>query len=229
MFTSQIGLPDTSSTSLTFNPTGACKTVVAVGVPCPETFGGTIQLASTALPNSALNWSGVVFPAGAGVSCTATGPCSAMAVDPNLKTPYIVNYNLGVQHAFNNNLSLEVGYVGNHGDNLLGIRDINQCAPDPTGNCVRPYGASFPYLKFINGISNQAYSNFNSLQATLTKRVSHGLNFTAGFTYGDGLDNNSLNTQYGYMAQNANNTAAEYASGDFDIRHRFTFTTTYSL
>ena len=31
------------------------------------------------------------------------------------------------------------------------------------------------------------------------------------------------------MPQNTNNTAAEYASGDFDIRHRFTFTTTYSL
>src|SRR2546430_13861176 len=115
MFTSQIGLPDTSSTSVTFNPTGACKTVVAVGVPCPATFGGTIQLASTALANSALNWSGVVFPAGAGVSCTATGPCSAMAVDPNLRTPYLTNYNLGGQHAANNNLSLDLGYVGNHG------------------------------------------------------------------------------------------------------------------
>jgi hypothetical protein len=133
---------------------------------------------------------------------------------------------LGVQHAFNNNLSLEVGYVGNHGDNLIGIRDINQI--DPTTG-VRPYAAQYPYLKFINEISNFAHSNFNSLQATLTERVSHGLNFTAGYTYGHGLDNGSLNTQYGYMAQNTNNTAAEYASGDFDIRHRFTFTTSYSL
>jgi hypothetical protein len=229
MFTGQIGLPNTSSTSVASNPTGACKTAVAIGVPCPATFGGSIQLTSLTIPASALKWSGVVFPAGAEANCAGIGSCSVMAVDPNLKTPYIVNYNLGVQHAFNNNLSLDLGYVGNHGDNLLGIRDINQCAPDPTGNCVRPYGASFPYLKFINGISNQAYSNFNSLQATLTKRVSHGLNFTAGYTYGHGLDNNSLNTQYGYMAQNANNTAAEYASGDFDIRHRFTFTTTYAL
>ena len=226
MFTSQIGLPNTSSTSVTFNPTGACKTVVPIGVPCPATFGGTIQLASTALPGSALNWSGVVFPAGGAVSCTPTGPCSAMAVDPNLRTPYITNYNLGVQHAFNNNLSLDLSYVGNHGGNLIGIRDINQI--DPTTS-VRPYDASFPYLKYINQISNFARSNFNSMQATLTERVSHGLSFTAGYTYGHGLDNGSLNTLYGYMPQNTNNTAAEYASGDFDIRHRFTFTTSYSL
>jgi len=149
-----------------------------------------------------------------------------MAVDPNLRTPYITNYNLGVQHAFNNNLSLDLSYVGNHGGNLIGIRDINQI--DPTTG-VRPYDASFPYLKYINQISNFARSNFNSMQATLTERVSHGLSFTAGYTYGHGLDNGSLNTLYGYMPQNTNNTAAEYASGDFDIRHRFTFTTSYSL
>jgi hypothetical protein len=226
MFTSQIGLPDTTSTSVASNPTGACKTAVAVGVPCPATFGGSIQLAPLNIPASALNWSGVVFPAGAAVSCTASGPCNVLAVDPKLKTPYITNYNLGVQHAFTNNLSLDVGYVGNHGDNLLGIRDANQINP-ATG--VRPYAATFPYLKFINQITNFVHSNFNSLQATLTKRVSHGFSFTAGYTYAHGLDNNSLNTQYGYMAPNANNTAAEYASGDFDIRHRFTFTTTYSI
>ncbi len=194
MFQSQIGLPDISSTSLTSVPTGACKTVVTIGVPCPATFGGSIQFASTSIPASGLNWS--------------------------------TNYSVGVQHAFTNNLSLDVGYVGTHGDNLIGIRDSNQI--DPTTG-ARPYAATFPYLKFINQISNFAHSNFNSLQATLTKRVSHGVSFTAGYTYGHGLDNGSLNTQYGYMAQNTNNTAAEYASSDFDIRHRFTFTTTYSL
>jgi hypothetical protein len=226
MFTSQIGLPDTSSTSVASNPTGACKTAVGVGVPCPANFGGSIQLAPLNIPASVLNWGGVVFPTGAVVSCTASGPCNVLATDPNLKTPYITNYNLGVQHAFNPNLSLDVGYVGNHGDNLTGIRDANQI--DPTTG-VRPYAAAFPYLKYINQITNFVHSNFNSLQATLTQRVSHGFSFTAGYTYAHGLDNDSLNTQYGYMAQNARNTAAEYGSSDFDIRHRFTFTTTYSL
>jgi hypothetical protein len=237
MFTSQIGLPDITSTSLSSTPTGACKTVVAIGVTCPETFGGSIKYASTGIPASALTWSGVVFPQGAGVSCTEKGPCSVLAVDPNLKTPYVVNYNLGVQHAFTNNLSLDVGYVGTHGGNLIGMRDSNQINP-ATG--LRPYGTGgsacaansafcFPFLRYINQMSNFGYSNYNSLQATLTKRVSHGLNFIAGYTYAHGLDYGSLNTQYGYMAQNTNNTATEYASGDSDIRHRFTLTATYSL
>jgi hypothetical protein len=80
----------------------------------------------------------------------------------------------------------------------------------------------------INFVTNYGRSNYNSLQTTLTKRVSHGLSFTAGYTYGHGLDNGSLN-RAGSLPQDSRHPDAEYASGDFDIRHRFTLTTTYAL
>jgi hypothetical protein len=224
-FLQQNGLQNTTSTSLAAVPTGGCTTAVTVGAPCPTTFGGTIQLGSQSIPGSNLDWNGVVFPKGAGISCTKSGPCNIMAVDQNLKSPYITNWNVGVQHAFGSNLSLEVGYVGNHGERLTGIRDINQI--DPTTG-VRPYAASFPYLKFINQHSNDARSNFHSLQTTLSKRLSHGVSFTAGYTYGHGLDNGSLN-RAGGLPQDSRHPEAEYASGDFDIRHRFTLTTSYDL
>jgi hypothetical protein len=211
-------------------PTGACRMAVPIGGSCPagETFGGTIQQASVTIPGSKLKWNDVVFPPGVVVACTTDAPCDAADVDPNLKTPYMVNFNFGVQHSFTPNLSLEVGYVGNHGDNLLSIRDINQCAPNPDGNCVRPFAAQYPYLQYITYISNDSRSNYNSLQATLTKRVSHGLNFTAGYTYGHGLDNGSLN-RFGLAPQNSSNLDAEYASSAFDVRHRFTLTAGYSI
>jgi hypothetical protein len=184
-----------------------------------------------------------------------------MGVDPNLRDPYIMNWNLGIQHAFTRNLSLEVGYVGNHGSRLFGIRDINQ-APLGAGWCqnspltaaqladqckgaspaiappkafnsqaaqeARPYFTRFPYLGFINWASNNVHSNFNSLQVTLTQRTSHGLSFTAGYTFAHGLDNGSLN-RFGILPQDSNNPGAEYGSSDFDIRQRFTLTTTYSI
>ena len=146
-------------------------------------------------------------------------------MDPHLRAPYIASWNVGVQHAFANNLSLEVGYIGNRGERLVLFQDINQINP-ATG--VRPYASAFPYLKFINYASNGAYSRFNSLQATLTKRLSHGLSFLAGYTYGHGLDNGSLN-RFGTLPQNSLNPAAEYASGDFDIRHRLTITASYEI
>jgi hypothetical protein len=168
-----------------------------------------------------------VFPSGAAISCTAGSPCNLMGVDPNLKTPYVMNFSLGVTHAFSNDLSLEVGYVGNHGARLTGFSDINQCLPN-TGTCVQPYGSKFPYFNFINWMSNSVRSNYNSMQATLTKRMSHGVSFVAGYTYAHGLDSGSLN-RFGLLPQNAANPGAEYGNSDFDVRHRLTLTGTYNI
>ncbi len=49
-----------------------------------------------------------------------------MGVDPNLRTPYVINYSLDIQKAITNNVSLDIGYVGNHGTKLIGALDINQ-------------------------------------------------------------------------------------------------------
>ena len=213
------------STGLHVVQTGACTTDVPVGTACPQTFGGTIQLGNATIPGKFLNWNGVVYPTGATLSCTADRPCNFTVVDPNLKTPYIVNWHIGVQHAFNNNLSLEVGYVANHADNLTGFIDINQLNPVTQ---TRPFAQKFPYLQFINQTVNDARSNYHSLQSTLTKRLSSGVSFTAGYTYGHGLDNGSL-SRFGNLPQNSLNPAAEYASSDFDVRHRFTLTASYEI
>jgi hypothetical protein len=61
------------------------------------------------------------------IDCNAS-PCPIMSVDRNLTTPYVWNWTLSLQHAFTPNLTLEMAYVGNHGGNLTGIRDINQPA-----------------------------------------------------------------------------------------------------
>jgi len=224
-FTGNPGIGNVGGTSIATVPTGACTTAVAVGSPCPQTYGGTIATGTALIPGSKLNWNGVVFPSGAVFSCTAAARCSIGTVDSNLRTPYVGNWNFGIQHAFSGNLSLEVGYVGTHGGNLIGNVDLNQ--PNlATG--VTPYGAKYPYLQFINHVENYAYSNYNSLQTTLTKRLSHGFNFTIGYTYGHGLDNGSLN-RFAGQPQNSLNPAAEYGASDFDIRHRATFTASYEI
>ena len=216
------------------------------------------------------------FPSGGSLTCgdgigSNASPCNLLAVDPNLKTPYIENFNLGIQHQFGNNLSLEIGYVGNHGARLTGFADINQAAagslyclngltaaqiadacngfvapvtvgdyqnlikgkaPYKTLNGTqaaqesRPLFTKFPYIGFVNQMSNNTHSNYNSLQATLTKRMSHGLSFIAGYTYAHGLDTGSLN-RFGMIPQDG--TADQYGNSDFDVRHRFTLSATYDI
>jgi hypothetical protein len=116
---------------------------------------------------------------------TNNKPCSITAVDPNLRRPYATSWNLSVQHAISNDLSLQVAYVGTHATGLIGLNDIN--APQPgagwlTGptcntpfaasaiagasasatceNLDRPYFSKFPYLSSIVRISNQDFSNY---------------------------------------------------------------------
>jgi hypothetical protein len=183
----------------------------------------------------------------------APSPCDIMGTDPNLRSPLVWNYNLSVTHTFGSNLSLEVGYVGNRGYRLLNFADINQAplgaaycmnsltaaqkadacanpaAPGPLATQeARPFYSKFPYLGFINYATSHAHSRYDSMQVSLTKRMSHGLSFNAGYTFGHGLDSASLN-RFGTLPQDSTNPGAEYASSDFDIRHRVTLTATYQI
>lgn len=236
----EVNFQNSGAVSVAAVPTGACNVTLTPGQTCAaaggQTFGGINTLANNKIGPGFLNWDpttsgaptrngGTAFPTGISPSCTTASLCNIMSVDPNLTTPYVVAWNLGVTHAFGNNLSLEVEYVGTHGARLTGFRDLNQPLSNGSRNAL---GQQFPYLGFINQFTNDGTSNYDGLQTTLTKRLSHGLSFVAGYTYSHGLDTSSLNRN-GFLPQDSTNPAAEYASGDFDIRHRFTLTTSYDL
>jgi hypothetical protein len=148
-----------------------------------------------------------------------------LGIDRNFRTPFVSSWSIGVQHTFTQNFALDVAYVGNHSGNLIGIRDINQAA---LGTGILPYGTQFPYLGFINMMSNQYRSNYNGLQVTATQRLSHGVSFLAGYTYSHALDASSTN-QNQFLPQDSTHPGLEYASSDYDIRHRFTLSLTYAI
>ncbi len=171
------------------------------------------------------------------LNCSSTFPCTTFAINPNLVTPRVFYWNVNVQHAFTNTLSLEVGYVGNHGSKLTNVRDINQpapglCAPGDSG-CEQANRPNFPdALGAIYELDNLYKSNYNALQATLTARNFHRLSFVAGYTYAHALDNVGANWDFGAglgLPQDSMHPQREYASSDFDIRHRFTFSVNYKI
>ena len=192
------------------------------------------------------------------LDCTPPNACPIMSVDRNLTTPHVWNWTLSVQHAFTPNLTLELAYVGNHGGNLTGIRDINQppvgsgwlgaplaaclasasmgynnCAPDTDAEtAAEPFVTKFPYLSNIFQMGNVYRSNYNGLQATLNSRNYHGLSMVAGYTWSHSLDDVGANWDFGYgsgLPQDAHNPGAEYANSDFDVRQRFTLSLTYAI
>ena len=73
------------------------------------------------------------FPTSATIPSVLSGlapfvgvPVSGIFVDPNLRTPYVQQYNLGLQWEFAKNTVLEFGYVGNKGTKLLQVINLNQ-------------------------------------------------------------------------------------------------------
>ncbi len=178
---------------------------------------------------------GPLFPSS--LTCSATFPCTIFGINPDLQTPRVFYWNLNVEHAFTNTLSVEVGYVGNHGSKLTNVSDINQpapglCAPmDST--CEQANRPNFPNaLGAIYELNNLYKSNYNALQATLTARNFYGMTFIAGYTYAHALDDVGANWDFGAglgLPQDSMHPQREYASSDFDIRQRFTLSVNYKI
>ncbi len=195
-----------------------------------DTSGGTITTGNATIKNflNPVPWdtAGTPLYGGGTINCFLS-PCPIMTVDRNLTTPYVGNWTLNLQHAFTQKVSMEIAYVGNHGSNLTGIRDINQppvgsgWGTGPGGeltlclasapaynNCVvdnnngeqtnQPFYSKFPYLANIFQMANVYRSNYDGLQVTLNARDYHGLNMVAGYSYSHALDDVGANWDFGY-------------------------------
>ena len=221
VFLGQNGVNNATTPGLNVIPTGA------IG----SNINGTIVGAATTQRN--LNWSvaGPIFNVQANCDPDRGGsPCDILGVRRDLRTPYVINWSFNVQQVLWPKASLQLGYVGNHGVKLYSIRDINQvnqALDDGSEQLGRPFNSKFPFLEFINFLENGYGANYNGLQATLTQRSWHGLNYVLGYTWAHAIDFVSLHRAA--QPQDSNRPDLERASSDLDIRHRFTLSLSYDL
>lgn len=161
-------------------------------------------------------------------------PATGLYPDPHdWGIPYVQQFNLGTQWSFADNWMLDVGYVGSLGRKFPQMFSFNQ-APGPgdlTGGPFYPWFSNLlaPGLGsfFVRSNSN---SNYNSLQASLSKRFSKGLQMIASYTYSHSLDDYS-GSDVSDITLTPGNLVNEnnYASSDFDRRHRFVTSFVYDL
>jgi len=65
------------------------------------------------------------------------------AIDPALKTPYSISYNLGMQHSFEGDMVLKLSYAGRLGRRLLAQADANQILDFPDAASGQMLSAAF--------------------------------------------------------------------------------------
>jgi hypothetical protein len=119
---------------------------------------------------------------------------SGVYIDPQLKTPYVQQYNVGFQWNFAKNYLFDIGYVGNKGTRLLNVVLLNQPVFNTTTNTfgAAPLGTGFSTNRNLTGgvhqVQTNGIANYNSLQMSLTRRFSNGLQFLTSYTFGKSVD-----------------------------------------
>ena len=168
---------------------------------------------------------------------------AAASIDLNYRTPYALQYNLNVQREARSNLLAEIAYVGRRGLNASRPVNINQViavnSPGatelglPVGS--RPFNSqSVPAAaRFSNDVIQQQYngqSTYHALQARVERRLTRGSSFLASYTFSKSIDDVSgIGSGADDRAQDSYNLRAQRAVSNFDITHRFVFSSTLAL
>ena len=146
-------------------------------------------------------------------------------------TPQYQEWNLQVQRAISNNMSVTLNYTGIHGIHIP-VSNGALNAWDAYG-----LGAGFPTTvpdKSYAGITEWftgANSNANNLTASFQRRFANGLMVQANYTWGHALDEVSNGGAFVYGSDSllgqlnpGSLRANNYGNADYDIRHNFTGT-----
>jgi hypothetical protein len=164
-------------------------------------------------------------------------PIAGVFVDPNLKTPYVQQFNIGTQWEIKRGYVLDVGYVGNRGKGLLQVVTLNQ----PTYNATTNAFATRWPTSILSGnknltgglqqIQTTSLSNYDSFQTSLSKRFSNGLQFLAAYTHGKSIDyysGSSLNELTNIPGDQVN-WRLNRGRSDFNRENRFVLSGVYAL
>jgi hypothetical protein len=163
-----------------------------------------------------------------------TPPPSLSILDPELRTPYMQQWNFTVEKSVNSIGTWSVSYVGSKGSKLIREYDLNQPLPGSGDLQTRraqqnPLYGGYGNIFFVQSGAN---SSFNSLQATFNRPVGSYLTLWAAYTYSHSLDNASAfqpTLADPNFPQNSHDLNAEWASSSFDIRQRLVLSSVIEL
>ncbi|HEV2577559.1 MAG TPA: carboxypeptidase regulatory-like domain-containing protein [Acidobacteriaceae bacterium] len=170
--------------------------------------------------------------------------------DQSFRAPYSENFQLSVERELPSRMVARLSYVGALGKHNQVTYEGDYetaaghaaCVADPS--CVAQRNSQSgvypshtignnPNFIEIGEVGSYASSNYNSLQASITKAVTHGLQFQASYTYAHAMDDASSfeNSGFGNSGQRAWNQfqkSLNYGDSTYDVRHHFVFSPVYT-
>jgi len=187
------------------------------------------------------NTANVPFLLGATVPVTAVANPAITIVNPQLRNPRTLRWNVAFEQQVGKNTSVTAAYVGARGDSLFGQTQVNGFGGVP--QALRPD----PRFSTKALVDNLGESRYHSLQVTGRRRFARGLDFTLSYTFGRSKDTTSRET-FGAVPTLINRGASadagfqgggtqfaprplsvDWGWSEFDVRHNLTFSHIYEL
>jgi len=168
------------------------------------------------------------------VARTPTSQLSDRIAGPEYRIPYLQQWNLSVQTKLPRAFTLDIGYVGSYGYNLLVGVGLNQPVLSSSANpvncgytgapadCISTNtainaGFRVPFMgESPSALTDSQFtgeSRYNGLQVTLHRQISHGLSFQSAYTLSKAMNDTSIYNNLNFLAQN-------WARASFDRTHR---------
>jgi hypothetical protein len=134
------------------------------------------------------------------------------------KLPYTLQYSFAIEQPLGNVNSIELSYVGSAARRLARVESLRAAV------------LRNPLFTRIDYVTNEGYSDYNSLQAQFKRRFSRGFQALLAYTWSKSLDTASDESITNLQAPAAR-TGIDNDRGpsSFDIRHTFTGTASYEI
>jgi hypothetical protein len=177
---------------------------------------------------------------------SSTTSTTIYGVAPGFRPAMVQQYSLNIQSELHEGWLLEVGYVGTRGIHLVRQRSANQALSASASNPIRGVTtdtvANIPSRVPILGVppdslvlmESEGSSWYNGIEVSLTKRLSHGLQLLASYTFSktldtDGADINSTASGNALTLGDQNSPSQRWGRASFDRTHRFVLSGTWTL
>jgi hypothetical protein len=168
------------------------------------------------------------------------------ALAPDFRPAVVQQYSLGTQFEPRKGWLLETGYVGTRGTHLQRFRSLNQALDASPSNPINGVTSNtlanvslrvpVPGVRpdALRELESEGSSWYNGLEASLTKRLSAGLQFLASYTFSkvldtDGADINGTSAGNTLTLGDQNSPRQRWGRASFDRTHRFVVSTTWDL
>ena len=171
------------------------------------------------------------------VSSTCLQPVAITAVpDGTLRAPYNMQWSFGLEHQIGTAMNLRAQYVGTRAVNQPYQTQVNGYQTVCDG-CFAPfpYGQpKDPRFGAVTQLNTGANSHYNGLQLTADKRLAHGLQVQANYTWSRCMDTVSNGgflpfSAGGIITPLPGHLGRQYGPCDYDVRHNFSAQYVYQL